>query len=128
MSRIQVITLIISMLFLGLISRLVIKGRLREEYSIVWLIFAFILIAFSFWESGLRQLSNLFGVEVPSNLVFTISIFIALVYLLHLSVVSSKLHKQNKLMAQEIALLKVEMHELKGTVNQPYLTASKDLK
>jgi len=114
MSRIQVITIIISILFLGLVSRLIVKGRLREEYSIIWFLFTCILVGFSFWDKGLTMLSNLFGVSIPANLIFTISIFIALVYLLHLSVVSSKLQKQNKQMAQQIALLKTELDEMKN--------------
>src|ERR1700709_917971 len=113
MSRIQVITIVISILFLGLVSRLIVKGRLREEYSIIWFLFTCILVGFAFWQTGLTRLSELFGVSIPANLVFTISIFIALVYLLHLSVVSSKLQKQNKQMAQEIALLKTDLSELK---------------
>ena len=117
MSRIQIITIITSVLFLGLVSRLVVKGRLREEYSILWLVFTAILVTFSFWDDGLRVLSNVFGVFVPANLVFTISIFVALVYLLHLSVVASKLQKQNKTMAQEMALMKIEMDEIKNSKN-----------
>jgi len=116
MLRAQVITIITSILFLGLVFRLVIKGKLREEYAIVWLLLTGILVTFSFWPEGLRLLSNLVGVTVPANLVFTISIFIILVYLLHLSLVASKLQNQNKLMAQEMALLKIEMAEIKEKV------------
>ena len=46
------------------------------------------------------------GVVVAANLVFTGFIFAILVYLLHLSVVASKLHNNNKKLAQEISLLK----------------------
>ena len=116
MLRIQVITIIASILFLFAVSRLIIKGRLREEYAIIWISFTGILVAFSLWQKGLRLMSNLFGVDIPANLVFTISIFICLVYLLHLSVIASKLQKQNKLMAQEMALLKMEMSALKKSV------------
>ena len=114
MARIQLITICTSILFLGLVSRLIIKGKLREEYSIVWLISTAILILFSFWGDGLRKISNLFGVDVPTNLIFAASIFVILVYLLHLSVVASKLQKQNKLMAQEMALLKQDINGLKA--------------
>jgi len=37
--------------------------------------------------------------------------------LLHLSLVASKLQNQNKIMAQEMALLKIEMAELKEKVS-----------
>ena len=117
MIRIQVITLIVSILFLLYISRLIIKGKLREEYAIVWGISTLLLVLFSFWKDGLVILSNLFGVYIPTNLVFTASIFIILIYLLHLSVVSSKLHLQNKAMAQEIALLKKIAQDLLKSKN-----------
>jgi hypothetical protein len=111
MVRIQIITLLVSFSFLLYIARLIIKGKLREEYSIVWLLCTFVLIVFSFWREGLDVMSEIFGVFVPANLVFTACIFAVLVYLLHLSVVSSKLQRQNKQMAQEIALLKEQMED-----------------
>lgn len=111
MARIQIIAISISLLFLLYISRLIIKGRLREEYSIVWIFSTIILVAFSFWRNGLEILSQLFGVYAAPNLVFTGAIFIILVYLLHISVVISKLQQQNKALAQELALAKVSQKE-----------------
>lgn len=109
MQRIQIITLITSLLFLAYIARLIIKGRLREEYAIVWLVCTVLLVVFSFWENGLKKLTALFGVEVPANLIFTGCIFAIMVYLLHLSVVASKLQRQNKQLAQDIALMKQQI-------------------
>ncbi|GAB3915507.1 DUF2304 domain-containing protein [Mucilaginibacter boryungensis] len=113
MARIQIITIITSLLFLFYISRLIIKGRLREEYAIVWCVCTLVLVIFSFWRNGLNVMSKLFGVFEPPNLVFTACIFIILIYLLHLSVVASKLHKHNKQIAQELALLKQELKAIK---------------
>lgn len=106
MQRIQYIAIIISVLFLIYISRLIIKGKLREEYSIVWIICTFILVLFSFWRGGMEVFANLLGVYAAPNLVFTGAIFAMLIYLLHLSIVISKLQKDNKTLAQEIAHLK----------------------
>ena len=116
MVRIQIITLVVSLLFLFYISRLIIKGKLREEYAIVWCVSTLLLVLFSFWKDGLFILSNLFGVYIPTNLVFTASIFVILIYLLHLSVVSSKLYQQNKTMAQEIALIKKHTEDLNSKI------------
>lgn len=106
MQRIQIITIIVNLLFILYIARLIIKGKLREEYAIVWVICTVFLVIFSFWPDGLELLSRLTGVVLASNLVFTGFIFAILVYLLHLSVVASKLHNNNKKMAQEMSLLK----------------------
>jgi|ERR1035437_8781939 hypothetical protein len=106
MARIQIIAIAISISFLLYIVRLIIKGKLREEYSIVWIVCTVILVLFSFWRNGLEVLSHLLGVYEAPNLVFTGAIFAIFIYLLHLSVIVSKLYSQNKQLAQEIALLK----------------------
>ncbi|MFD1630251.1 DUF2304 domain-containing protein [Pseudopedobacter beijingensis] len=106
MERIQIITITLNFLFLFYVSRLIIRGRLREEYAIVWTLTTILLLIFSFWKNGLTVLSDLFGVFVPANLVFMGFIFIILVYLLHLSVVNSKLQKNITKLTQEVALLK----------------------
>lgn len=111
MERVQLLAIIASFSFLAFIARLIYRGRLREEYAIIWIICSALLIAFSFWRQGLEIISDFIGVFDPPNLVFTGAIFAILVYLLHLSVVVSKLQEQNKTLAQEMALLREEMRK-----------------
>jgi hypothetical protein len=106
MAKIQIITILANVLFILYISRLIIKGKLREEYAIVWIICTVFLMLFSFWRDGLEILARLTGVYQAPNLVFTGFIFAILIYLLHLSVVASKLHNANKKLTQEVSLLK----------------------
>ncbi len=108
MARIQIITIVINFFFILSIAYLIVKGKLREEYAIVWLICTVVLGIFSIWRNGLEVMSRLFGVYEAPNLVFTGFIFIILIYLLHLSIVNSKLQKNMTKLAQEIALLKQE--------------------
>ncbi len=119
MGRIQIIAIIVNVIFISYVGYLIVKGKLREEYSIVWCISTALLLLFSFWRNGLAVLSKLFGIYEPPNMVFTASIFVTLIYLLHLSVVASRLHEQNKKLAQEIALIKnmlMEKESLKQTI------------
>jgi hypothetical protein len=111
MAKIQIIAIIISLLFLLYIVRLIIKGKLREEYSIIWITCTLVLIVFSFWRQGLEVMAKLVGVYEAPNLVFTGAIFAIFIYLLHLSVVVSKLHSQNKQLSQDIALLKEKLNK-----------------
>lgn len=103
MERIQLIAIAGSVLFLLFIARLIMRGRLREEYAIVWIICTAILFVFSFWREGLDVLASLMGVAAPPNLVFIGAIVAVLIYLLHLSIVVSKLQEQNKTLTQELA-------------------------
>lgn len=111
MVKIQIIAILVSLLFLLYIVRLIIRGKLREEYSIVWIVCTIILILFSLWRDGLELIADFVGVYEAPNLIFTGAIFAILIYLLHLSIVVSKLHSQNKQLAQEIALLKNKISE-----------------
>lgn len=113
MEKIQIITILISFLFIFYIAYLIVKGRLREEYSLTWIACTVILIIFSFWRNGLVVFSEILGIYSPPNLVFTGAIFVILIYLLHLSVVVSNLQKQNKILSQEIALMKEKKFEKK---------------
>ncbi len=108
MERIQIITIVSNLVFLLYISRLIIKGKLREEYAIVWFVITLFVAVFSFWREGLVFLAKKFGVIDPPNLVFTGFIFLILIYLLHLSVVNSKLQKSITQLSQELALLKAK--------------------
>lgn len=119
MERIQVITIFINILFLFYISKLIIKGRLREEYAIVWWVCTGALLIFLFWSDGLDVMAKLFGVHLPANLVFTGFIFIILIYLLHLSVVNSKLQRNMTRLTQELALLKEKIESKTNEEHPP---------
>ena len=113
MEKIQLIAIVTSLLFLIYIGWLIVKGKLREEYAIIWILCTILLLVFSFWRNGLVVMSDLFGVLEAPNLVFTGAIFAILIYLLHISIVVSKLQAQNKKLAQDIALMKEKMKDLK---------------
>lgn len=120
MARIQVITIVINLLFLAYVSFFIVKGRLREEYSIVWIICTILLLIFSFWRDGLDVISKIFGIYDPPNLIFTASIFVIFIYLLHVSIVNSKLQNSITKLTQELAILKQKVDEMKHKEEMEY--------
>lgn len=123
MARIQIITIILDVLFIYYISRLIIKGKLREEYAIIWCLCTIVLVVFTLWRQGLQVMATLFGIFEAPNLVFTGFIFAILIYLLHLSVVVSKLQNNMLHLSQEMALMKQKLeaigHERTNQLLQP---------
>ncbi len=115
--KIQIISIIVSLGFLFYVSRLIVKGKLREEYAIFWVISTVLLIIFSFWREGLDIIATAVGVYLAPNLVFTSAIFAILIYLLHLSIVVSQLHDKNKTLTQDSALLKEKLEKLEHKIN-----------
>jgi hypothetical protein len=106
---IQLVSLVGASIFMVMIFRLIIQGRLREEYSIVWILCTLILIVFSIWRKGLEQISLWLGVYYPPSLIFLAAIFAIIVFLVHLSVVNSKLQSQIKTLTHEMAYMKLEL-------------------
>jgi len=109
--KIQIISIIGSLLFMFFIFRLITKGKLREEYSIVWIFCTITLLVFAIWRNGLDLIAKILGVYYAPALIFLGAIFAIIIFLVHLSVVNSKQHSQIKLLAQELALLKNKLEE-----------------
>lgn len=104
--KIQVISIVGALLFMFFIFRLITKGKLREEYSIIWIFCTAALLLFAIWRNGLDVIAKLLGVYYAPALIFLGAIFAIIIFLVHLSVVNSKQQQQIKLLAQELALLK----------------------
>ncbi len=109
--RLQIIAIITALSFMFFIFRLIAKGKLREEYSFIWITCTALLLLFSFWRNGLDVIAKLLGIFYAPSLIFLGAIFAIVIFLVHLSVVNSKQHKQIKDLAQEMAILKKKLEE-----------------
>lgn len=114
--KIQIISIIGTLLFLAFVGRLVIRGKLREEYSLIWLLCATVLLLLSTWRNGLDYLAQIFGVFYPPSLLFLFLLCAVIGFLVHLSVVNSRQHEQIKKLTHEIAILKQHI----DTLNEDY--------
>lgn len=113
LSRIQIVAVVSSLILLGVIFELVRKRRLREEYSLLWLLAGFTILLASLWKGLLFFLTRLLGIIAPSNAIFLIAIIFILAIVLHFSTVISRLSEQNKELIQTQALLNWKFEELK---------------
>lgn len=104
--RLQIIAISIALLFMFFIFRLITRGKLREEYSFIWIVCTALLLLFAIWRNGLDIIANLLGIYYAPSLIFLGAIFAMVIFLVHLSVVNSRQHKQIKNLTQEMALLK----------------------
>ena len=98
-------------LVLVVVIELIRRGRLKERYSLLWLLAGGILLVFSLWRGLLEYVSRLIGIFYPPSFLFLLAFLFLLLITLHFSVVISGLSEKNKRLAQELALLrqKVEM-------------------
>lgn len=107
--RLQIIAIITALVFMFFIFRLIAKGKLREEYSFIWIVCTVLLLLFSIWRNGLDVIAKLLGIFYAPSIIFLAAIFAIVIFLVHLSVVNSRQHKQIKDLTQEMALLKEKL-------------------
>ena len=100
---------------LVVVIELIRRGRLKEKYSLLWLFAGGILLVFSLSRHLLEYASQMLGIYYPPSFLFLLAFLFLLLITLHFSVVLSGLSEQNKRLAQEIALLRLEMETLKKT-------------
>lgn len=98
---------------LALVLELVRRRRLREEYSLLWLLTAFVMLIFSAWRDLLHGLAELVGIAYPPNLLFLLAVLFVLLILLYFSTVITRLTQENKEMAQQLALMRYEVERLR---------------
>ncbi len=87
---------------------LVRRRRLGEPYAILWLLAAAVLLVLSIFDGLLDELAELVGIATPANALFVVGFGFILVLLLSFSSVVSRLSRENKLLAQELARLSRE--------------------
>lgn len=114
MNRVQIVAIIGSVFYLGLIFPLVFKRRIHEEYAILWLFFGGVLLIFSVWRDGLEYLAHLVGIHYPPVALLLILIGALLLILVQFSVVISRLSKRVIELTQEIGLTRHELEKLRG--------------
>ena len=104
--RLTVLLLVISVGLTLFIIELVRRRRLKEKYSVIWLVMGIMITAMIIWPRFGIALKSLCGIEVLSNMVFLAAMLFIVVMCIHFSVCISMLTEQTKTLAQEIALIK----------------------
>ncbi|MCB9451282.1 MAG: DUF2304 domain-containing protein [Anaerolineaceae bacterium] len=93
------------------VLELVRQRRLREEYSLLWLATALVLILLSISRPLLDVLAGLVGIYYPPSALFVVALVFILLMLLHFSTVLTRLAQENKDTAQQLALLRWELEQ-----------------
>lgn len=112
MDLLKVLAVAGSALVMIVVVELIRRGRLKEKYSLLWLLAGGILLIFSSSRALLNFISKVLGIYYPPSFLFLLAFLFLLLITLHFSVVISGLSEKNKQLAQELALLRQEMREM----------------
>ena len=94
------------------------RHRLREKYALIWALVALAVITVAVFPRLLVLASDAVGLEVPANLLFFGAAIVILVLTLQHSSELSRLEERTRTLAEEIALLQLEVDRARRT-DQP---------
>ncbi len=115
---IQYYSIIFSIGFMIFIVELVRRKKIREEYSIIWIVFGIIFLFFSIFRSALNTLAFNLGIAyVPMALLLILIVGIFLI-LVQYSIVITKLTEDHKSIIQENSLLNNEFEKMNKEIKK----------
>ena len=106
-----VLGLIGSVVVLVAILEMMRRHRLREKYAVIWFFVAAGVLTLAVFPGLLTGTAALIGVQVPVNLLFFVGSLILLVLTLQHSYELGRLEEKTRTLAEEIALLRLELTE-----------------
>ncbi len=118
--RIQTIAIVGSVLLLVFILFLIRKKRLKEEYSILWLLFGFIFLILSSWRGSIDFLAELVGIAYSPAALFLVFLIAIFFIMIEFSLIISQLSDINRSLAQDIGLMKEEIEILKKETTKKF--------
>lgn len=114
--KMQYIAIFGSVVLLIFILNLIRRKRIKEEYSLLWLLLSIVFLVFSVWREGLDFISRLMGVAYPPAALFLILLMAIFMILIQFSIIISKQAENNKNLTQEHGLLKFDHENLQKRV------------
>jgi len=95
------------------------RHRLREKYALIWALVALAVITVAVFPRLLVLASEAVGLELPVNLLFFSAAIVILVLTLQHSSELSRLEERTRTLAEEIALLHLELDNLRADAEPP---------
>jgi hypothetical protein len=119
MRRVEIVMILGSVGLLLIVLELVRRRRLKEEYSLLWLLTAVVLLALSLWSSSLDLIAKIVGIFYPPTALFVVGFGFVLLLLLYFSTIISKLSSENNNLTQRLAILDWRVRQLEEQINEP---------
>ena len=95
-----------------LVLNLVRTRKLKEEFALLWLLTAVVLVLTPLFIDYLDMIAYALGIEYPPALIFVLAIISLLLILFQFSLRISRFSEQIKVMVQELALLRAQVEDI----------------
>lgn len=106
-----ILGIVASIVVLIIVIEMLRRGRLRERHATWWIVAGIASVVISVFPQILFSISDLLGVEVPSNLIFFSTIFILFLVCLQSSAELTRLEEKTRKLAEELAIIKADLDQ-----------------
>lgn len=107
---------VFSLVMFVLVLEMLRRKKLREKYAVLWLLVGGGSLILAGWPQLLALVAGWLGVQVPSNLLFAMSIVLLIGVSLHLSWELSVVEDETRILAEEVAILNTSLNQLRDEV------------
>jgi hypothetical protein len=112
MERLLDVTTVLSVGLALLVLVSIRRAHIRVEYSVSWLAAALLLALVSRWETLIRGLASLMGLNEPPLAVMFLVLTVFLIVLFRISMLISALRDNNIALAQRVAILEYRLRSI----------------
>ncbi|QNE35082.1 DUF2304 domain-containing protein [Leifsonia shinshuensis] len=105
-----------ALLTLGVVIEMLRRGRMRERHAIWWLVAGTLALIIGVFPSTLTWAGAVFGVAVPVNLVFFVSIAVLFLVCIQHSSELTTLESKARTLAERSSLHELRIEELERTI------------
>jgi len=113
-------------LVLVVVIELLRRHHLRERHAIWWIIAGVLALIVGVFPSTLSWAAGIVGIEIPTNLVFFVSIALLFLVCLQHSSELTRLESKTRTLAERLALLELRLDEVQPHSEEGNLRRSAD--
>ncbi len=109
--RLTIISIVVCVGLAAALVQLLRTRRIREKYAAIWIVLTLAVVVIGVFPGLAFWLSDLVGVQTPANLLFALASLVLLGVCIQLSTEVSALEEETRTLAEEIALLRLEVRQ-----------------
>lgn len=111
-----VLGIVAALLTLVVVVELLRRGRLRERHAIWWLVAAILGLFVGIFPSTLEAAARIVGIDVPTNLVFFVSIAVLFFVCIQHSTELTRIEERNRRLAEAAAIVEMRVSTLEQRI------------
>ncbi|WP_104135640.1 MULTISPECIES: DUF2304 domain-containing protein [unclassified Cryobacterium] len=115
----QILGICAAVLVLFVVIELLRRRHLRERHAIWWFVAGLLALVAGVFPQTLEWSAELVGIEVPSNLIFFLSIAVLFMVCLQHSAELTELESKTRDLAEQSALLELRVRQLEAMASKP---------